>query len=236
MYKYLSIMFLTLTLVGCDPTSVQRAIDLLNTTGTSGQFSVADGLKQALDFGVDSSVKQLSAQGGYLNGIYKILLPEEAQKVINVVSKVPGFQNVEANIIKKINTAAEDAATKAGPIFVNAITSITFDDAMNILKGNNNAATTYLDGKTHTALYREFQPVIVNSLNKVGALDLYSDVVTKYNTLPLVEKKNPDISDFITERALDGLFGLIAKKEEGIRTDINQRTTDLLRNVFAQQD
>lgn len=236
MYKYLTIICLTLGLVSCDPQQMQTALDILNSTTSASQYSVADGLKEALNFGVDASVQKLSADGGYLNSIYKILLPEEAQKVVNIVSKIPGFQNIEANIIQKVNAAAEDAAKSAGPIFVSAITSITFNDAMNILKGNNNAATTYLNSKTQSPLFNEFKPVIVSSLNKVGVLDLYADAVNKYNTIPLVEKKNPDISEFITNKALDGLFALIAKKEEGIRTDISQRTTALLQNVFAQQD
>lgn len=236
MYKHITVLLLTLGLVSCNPQQLQTALDVLNSAGTSGQFSVADGLKQALDFGVDASVKKLSADGGYLNSIYKIILPEEAQNVVNVVKKIPGFQNIETQIIRKINAAAEDAATTAGPIFVSAIKSITFDDALNILKGNDNAATNYLNNKTHTSLANEFKPVIDNSLNKVGALDLYADIINKYNQIPLVQKKNPDISAFITERALDGLFALIAKKEEGIRNNINERTTDLLKNVFAQQD
>ncbi len=236
MYKYLSILCLTLGLVSCDPKQLQTALDIINSTAQGSQFSVADGLKEALNFGVDASVKKLSADGGYLNSIYKIALPQEAQNVVNLVKKVPGFQNIETRIISKINAAAEDAATKATPIFVSAIKSITFDDAMTILKGKNNAATQYLNNKTYNPLFNEFKPVIVNSLNKVGALDLYTDIINAHNKIPFVEQKNPDISKHITDKALVGLFALIAKKEKGIRTDVSQRTTDLLKNVFSQQD
>jgi len=234
MYKYLSILCLTLGLVSCDPKQLQSALDLIN--GASSGYSVADGLKEALNVGVDASVKKLSADGGYLKSIYKIALPQDAQKVVNVVKKIPGFQNVETRIIEKINTAAEDAASKASPIFVDAIKSITFDDAMNILKGKDNAATQYLNKKTYNPLFGEFKPVIISSLNKVGALDLYADIINAHNKIPFVVKKNPDISKHITDKALTGLFSLIAKKEKGIRTDVSQRTSDLLRNVFAQQD
>ena len=234
MYKYLSILCLTLGLVSCDPKQLQTALDMIN--GATGQFSVADGLKEALNFGVDASVKKLSSDGGYLNSIYKIALPQEAQNVVNVVKKIPGFQNVEANIIAKVNAAAEDAATKATPIFIDAIKSITFDDAMKILKGQDDAATQFLNKRTYSSLFNAFTPVIKTSLNKVGAIDLYADVINAHNKIPLVKDKNPDITKHITDKALVGLFALIAKKEQGIRTDVSQRTTDLLKNVFSQQD
>lgn len=227
---------MTLTLVSCDPKHLQTAMDILSETSSAGTFNVADGLKQALEFGVDNSVKRLSASGGYLNSIYKIALPEEAQKVIDVVAKIPGFDNVEQKILQKINASAEDAASKAGPIFLNAIRGITFEDATNILMGNDNAATSYLNQKTFNPLYGEFKPVIGNSLNKLGALDYWSEIVTAYNKIPLVKKVNPDLGDHIANKALEGLFSLIAVKEKGIRNDVNQRTTDLLKNVFAKQD
>jgi hypothetical protein len=235
MTKYLSILCLTLGLVSCDPKQIQSALDLLNSSGGTS-FSVADGLKQALEVGVDTSVKKLSAQGGYMNSVYKILLPEDAQKVINVVKKVPGFDNIEQRILSKINESAEDAAKKAAPIFVSAIRGMTFADATDILMGNQNAATTYLHNKTYNPLYGEFKPVIVNSLNKFGALDLWADVVETYNKIPLLQPLNPDMADHVTGTALKGLFSLIEVKEKGIRTDVTQRTTDLLKDVFAKQD
>jgi len=197
---------------------------------------VAAALKQALDRGVDQSVKTLSAQDGYYASIYKILLPEEATKVIDKLKFIPGFTNLEEEAIKKINKAAEDAATKAGPIFLNAIKQMTFDDAMSILMGEKNAATTYLHNKTYQPLYNEFKPVMVNSLNKFGALDLWADAINKYNSLPFVTKINPDLADHVNTKALAGLFALVEKKELGIRSDVSQRTTDLLKKVFAKQD
>ena len=231
-----SIFFLlTLFLISCDPKDLQKVLDSVSNVPLSNA-DIAAGLKQALDKGVEQSVTTLSAQDGYYASIYKIFLPEEATKVIDKLKFIPGFSNLEEEAIKKINKAAEDAASKAGPIFLNAIKSMTFDDVMKILMGEKNAATQYLHNKTYQALYNEFKPVMMSSLNKFGALDLWSDAVGKYNTIPFITKVNPDLADHVSNKALIGLFALVEKKELGIRSDISQRTTDLLKKVFAKQD
>jgi len=226
---------MTLSLVSCDPATLQKVLDTVGEAPLSN-LDISNGLKQALEFGVDNSVSFLSAEDGYYQSAYKILLPDEANKVIDKLAFIPGFKNLEAEMVKKINRAAEDAAKKAGPIFLDAIKSITFDDAKNILMGDKDAATQYLDNKTYSSLYSEFKPVLNNSLNKVGALDLWTNAITKYNSIPLLEDINPDLADYINTKALAGLFDLIEKKEEGIRADVSQRTTGLLQKVFAQQD
>lgn len=233
--KFLPFMLMSLFLVACDPKDVQKVFDSVGS-GVLSNADVAAALKQALDKGVDQSVKTLSAQDGYYASVYKILLPEEATKIIDKLKFIPGFTNLEEEAIKKINKAAEDAASKAGPIFLNAIKQMTFDDAMGILMGEKNAATTYLHNKTYQPLYGEFKPVMVSSLNKFGALDLWSDAINKYNSLPFVTRINPDLADHVTSKALVGLFALVEKKELGIRSDVSQRTSDLLRKVFAKQD
>ena len=235
MYKSLIVLLLTTTLISCDPQSLQKVLDTVSEVPLTN-LDVSNGLKEALQFGVDNSVDFLSAEDGYYASIYKILLPDEANKVLDKLSIIPGFDNLEEEMVKKINRAAEDAATKAGPIFLDAIKSITFDDAMNILMGADNAATQYLDNRTYNSLYGEFKPVLTNSLNKVGALDLWTSAITKYNSLPFVKDVNPDLADHINTKALIGLFDLIEKKESGIRNDISQRTTGLLKKVFAKQD
>lgn len=235
MYRVLIITLMTMTLTSCDPQTMQKVLDTVSEAPLT-ELDIANGLKEALNFGVDNSVKYLSAQDGYYRSVYKILLPDEANKVIDKLSFIPGFKNLESEMIKKINRAAEDAASKAGPIFVDAIKGITFNDAKNILMGSNNAATQYLNSRTYNSLYGEFKPVLVNSLNKVGALDLWTSAITKYNSIPLVSDVNPDLADHINTKALVGLFDLIEQKEAGIRTDISQRTTGLLKKVFAQQD
>jgi len=224
-----------LTLVSCDPKDLQKVLDTVGTSALSN-VDIANGLKEALEFGVDNSVNFLSAKDGFYKSAYKIVLPEEANTVIDKLKIIPGFSNLEEEMIKKINGAAEDAASKAGPIFVDAIRGISFDDAMNILMGQKNAATTYLHNGTYNSLYNEFKPVLVNSLNKFGVLDHWTNAVTKYNSLPFVTDVNPDLADHINTKALVGLFDLIEKKELGIRQDVNQRTTKLLKDVFAKQD
>lgn len=214
--------------------------DVLNKTkaklGTSGAGDIDLGLKQALEFGVKEAVDKLSADKGYLESPYKILVPEEAQFIITKVKMVPGFQDVEKQLIEKMNKAAELAAKKATPIFVNAITSLTIQDAMNILMGEKDAATRYLESQTRTQLYTAFMPEIQAALDEVHAREYWKSVVSAYNGLPLVKKVNPELDDHVNQKALDGLFSLIEVKEEKIRSDQSQRTTDLLKKVFAQQD
>jgi Protein of unknown function (DUF4197) len=231
--KKLSIVLMTLFLCSCDPKAWQTVMDNANTLTNA---DIANGLKEALNKGVEKSVQSLSAQNGYYDSVYKILLPDDAAKIIDKLKFIPGFENLEQEAIKKINQAAEDAASKATPIFVGAIRQLTFDDVMNILMGDKNAATQYLHRTTHTALYNEFKPVMNSSLNKFGALDLWTKAINKYNGLPFVKQINPDLADHVTGKALVGLFDLIEKKELGIRSDISQRTSDLLRKVFAKQD
>ncbi len=194
---------------------------------------VAGGLKEALNNGVESAVNQLSATNGYIESPYKILIPADAQKVIDKVKLVPGFQDVETKLVNQMNKAAEIAAKKATPIFVNAITSMSFNDAKSILTGPENAATTYLSSTSRAPLYNEFLPIIQSSLDEVNARSYWKTVVDAYNKLPFVKKMNPALDDHVNNKALDGLFSLIAVKEKGIRTDVNQRTSDLLKKVFG---
>ena len=216
--------------------------DLLNKAKNviEGESSMEDetgaALKQALNLGVDKAVKQLSADNGYLESPYKILIPEDAQKVINKVKMVPGFENVEKDLIDKMNQAAELAAAKATPIFLNAIKQMTIKDATNILLGEKDAATQYLDRTTRTNLYNAFMPVIQNSLDEVNARTYWRSVTEAYNKIPFVSKMNPELDDHVNTKGLDGLFSLIRVKEQGIRGDKDQRTTELLQKVFARQD
>ena len=234
MNKLIVLLFLV-PFTSCSPQSLNKVLETVNSS-TLSDSDIAGGLKEALNKGVDNSVKSLSAVDGYYKSAYKILLPEEADKVIKKLKFIPGFENFEGEAIKKINRAAEDAAKKAGPIFLSAIKQMSFNDVMNILMGEKNAATQYLHTNTNTKLYGEFNPVIVNSLNKYGALELWSNAINKYNKIPFVTKLNPDLADHVTNKSMDGLFSLIEIKENGIRTDVSQRTSSLLKRVFAKQD
>ncbi|WP_420460653.1 DUF4197 domain-containing protein [Neolewinella sp.] len=197
---------------------------------------VGNALKEALDQGVGKAVTSLSAQDGYLMSPYKILLPEEAQAIVSRVSALPGFGNVEQDLTLRINRAAELAAKKATPIFVGAIKGLTFQDAMNLLLGEDDAATRYLEGNTSQALTGEFQPVIRAALDEVNANEVWSKVVTAYNKIPFVQPTEPELDVYVTARALDGMFGLIEVKETELRDNPALRNTELLRKVFARQD
>jgi hypothetical protein len=197
---------------------------------------VATGLKQALEIGIGKGSDVLSQKGGYFNSVYKILLPPEARQVTDRLKAIPGFNKVEDIILEKINAGAEDAASRAKPIFVNAIKQMTFGDAMNILMGDKNAATEYLKRTTFQQLYNEFNPVIVTSLDKFEARKYWGDAVNTYNKIPFIKKVNPSLDEYVTNEALKGLFSMVEEKERSIRTNLAERTTDLLKRVFAKQD
>ncbi|WP_046745982.1 DUF4197 domain-containing protein [Kordia zhangzhouensis] len=214
---------------------LQQVVNQLPQGGI-GNADIAAGLRQALDFGIDKQVKKLTLKDGfYKNELVKILMPEELRKVDKALRDI-GLGSLADDGIKMLNRAAEDAVKEATPIFVNAVKDITFDDARNILLGADNAATQYLQGKTTTDLYNKFQPVIQNSFSKVGADRIWTNLIERYNTIPFVNKVNPDLTDYVTNEALKGVYTMIAVEEKKIRTKVNSRTTDLLKRVFALQD
>ena len=213
----------------------QKAVSAA-TGGALSNDEIGNGLKAALEIGISKGSEALSQKGGYLNSPYKILMPAEAQAVASKLKMVPGFDNVEAKLEEKLNAAAEDAAVKAKPIFINAIKSMTLKDAVNILMGEKNAATAFLKKATYDALYKEFTPIIVESLDKFEARKYWGDAVGSYNKIPLVKKANPSLEDYVTTEALKGLFSMVEKKELSIRSDKGERTSDLLKKVFAKQD
>lgn len=213
------------------PASIEDLVDVPLSSA-----DVAKGLKEALSIGTDEASAFLSAKDGYYKSAYKILLPEEARKVTDKLKVIPGFDQVEDVVLEKINRAAEDAAKSAGPIFLAAIKNMSINDAMGILMGEQNAATQYLHGSTYNSLYGEFQPVLYESLEKFNANKYWADAVNAYNKIPFIKKVNPELDRYVTEQALKGLFSLVEDKEKGIRSDISQRVTPLLKKVFAKQD
>lgn len=221
-------------LFGC--AEMQQVVNQIpNMTGTGG-LDISGGLKQALNNGIANQVSKLTQENGFFNNaLVKILLPEELQKVDTGLRKI-GLGSLADSGLKAINSAASDAVKEATPIFVNAITNMTFNDASNILMGNNNAATQYLQNSTSNALYTKFNPVVKNSFSKVGADKIWANIITKYNSIPLVDKVNPDLNDYVTQKAMEGVFKMIAVEEQKIRTDLTARTTPLLQKVFAMQD
>lgn len=227
--------FLAINLTAC--AELQQVVNQLpqGTIGI-GNTDIAAGLRQALDFGIDKQVTKLTQTNGfYTNNLVKILLPEELQKVDKGLRDI-GLGSLADEGIKALNRAAEDAVKEATPIFIDAVKGITFADAKNILLGSDDAATRYLNGKTNSALYAKFNPIIKNSFSKVGADQIWSNLITRYNSIPFTADVNPDLTDYVTGEALKGVYTMIAVEEKDIRTKTASRTTDLLKKVFALQD
>ncbi|MGB7394772.1 MAG: DUF4197 domain-containing protein [Pricia sp.] len=216
---------------------LQQVIDSLpQDSGAIGNAQIAEGLREALDKGIDKQVGRLTQEDGFFkNELVRIALPEELQKVDKTLRSI-GLGNLADEGLKVLNRAAEDAVGEATPIFVDAVKGITFNDAKNILLGADNAATQYLTGATQTELYDKFNPVIKTSFEKVGADRIWSNLINRYNNLPLTQDVNPDLTDYVTTEALEGVYTMIAVEEKQIRTQVSSRTSDLLRRVFALQD
>lgn len=232
--KKILIVFIAIHFVGC--AELQKVVNQIPNKGILSQGQIGSGLRQALDNGIKHQVSKLTSKDGfYRNELVKILLPKELQGVDKALRKI-GLSNIADEGIKVLNRAAEDAVKTATPIFVNAVKEITFNDAKNILLGEQNAATSYLEGKTKTTLYGKFNPVIKSSFGKVGADKVWKNLISKYNSIPFVKRVNPDLTDYVTTEALKGVFQMIAVEEKGIRQKVGLRNTDLLRRVFALQD
>lgn len=215
---------------------MQQVISQIPQTGTSGIVDISGGLKEALNNGISKQVSKLTATDGfYKNEAVKILLPDELKKVDTGLRRI-GLSSLADEGLKVLNRAAEDAVKEATPIFVNAVKNMSFTDAKGILLGNDNSATSYLQGSTSTALYGKFNPVIKSSFSKVGADKVWQNIITKYNSIPLVSKVNPDLTDYVAKQAMNGVFKMVAVEEKNIRTNISARTSPLLQKVFAMQD
>lgn len=205
-------------------------------TKSNSSIDIAAGLKEALNKGVTEQVSKLTKTDGfYKNEAVKILMPEELLKVDRTLRKM-GMSTLADDGIKALNRAAEDAVKEATPIFVGAIKNMTITDAKSILMGNETSATTYLQKSTTTALYAKFSPVVQTSLGKVGADLIWTSIIKKYNSIPFVKTINPDITDYVTNKSLDGVFKMITIEEKNIRTNLDSRTSDVLKKVFALQD
>lgn len=200
------------------------------------QFEISAGLKEALENGIDKQVSKLTATNGfYGNELVKIMLPDEL-KTVDARLRSIGLGSLADEGLLMINRAAESAVKEATPIFIDAIKKMSFNDAKNILLGQDNAATSYLQNTTNQELYNKFKPIIASSYQKVGADKIWNSIISKYNTIPLVEKVNPDLTDYTTSRAMEGVFTMIAVEEKNIRNSVTARSTETLKKVFALQD
>ncbi|MFV8362615.1 DUF4197 domain-containing protein [Flavobacterium sp. ZT3P35] len=232
--KKIIIVLVAVSLSSC--AEMQQVMNQFPQTQGIGGLDIAGGLKEALNNGISKQVSKLTATDGFFrNEAVKILLPEELRKVDAGLRRI-GLSSLADEGLKVLNRAAEDAVKEATPIFVDAVRNMTFNDARTILMGNQSSATTYLQNSTTTALYGKFNPVIKNSFTKVGADKVWSNIITKYNSIPLVNKVNPDLTDYVTNQALNGVFKMVAVEEKNIRTNLSARTSVLLQKVFAIQD
>lgn len=230
MKKLITILLLSVALSSCEI--------LTNLpTGTGGgvtETEAADGIKEALGQGLVKAVLQLNKEDGFFkDALYKVLLPPDAKKIENTLRDL-GMSKMVDKAILQINRAAEDAAGYAKPIFVDAIKSMTLSDAIGLVRNGDTSATHFFRVKTTDKLIAAFLPVIKSSLDKVEATKYYGDIVNTYNNFPTTIKKiNPDLPSFVTTKATDALFDLVAKEEVNIRQNIAARTTELLRKVFG---
>ena len=196
---------------------------------------VAAGLKEALTKGASKGSDLVSQVDGYFkNAEIKIPFPPEVQKVETKLRQM-GMGDQVDKFVLALNRGAEDAAKEAKPIFVTAIKQMTIQDAWSILKGEDDSATQYLKRTTTSQLSEKFKPVIQKSLEKTNATKYYKDLVTTYNKIPMVQKVNPNLDDYATEKAIGGLFVMVAKEEKSIRDNPTARTTELLKKVFSAQ-
>lgn len=205
-------------------------------TGELTETAIGNGLKEALAKGTERAVTNLSQKGGYSkNLLYKITVPQELQNFAGTLRKV-GLGNQVDLFEGKMNEAAEEACKQATPIFIDAITSMTLDDVRKILMGPENAATEYFKQKTYTSLKTNYFTVVRTKMEEIGMIADYNKLVTRYNNIPFSPKLDFNIEDYVTEKALSGLFSLVESTEKDIRQNPAARTTDLLKRVFAEQD
>ena len=233
------ILGISIILGACTSAQINQALsDANKAIGGSKPLTaneVGEGLKEALIVGISKGSDLVSITDGYFkNPEIKIPFPPDVKKVEDRLRQI-GLGGEVDKFIMTLNRGAEDAAKEAKPIFIAAIKQMTIDDAWAILKGEPDAATQYLKRTTSPQLKEKFSPVIQTSLDKVSATKYYKDLVTRYNSIPLVQKVNPDLNEYATELAMQGLFTMIAKEEKNIRQDPIARTTELLKRVFGAQ-
>lgn len=196
---------------------------------------VVQGLKEALNVGTNNSTSSASkVDGFYKNPLVFIPFPPEAQKIKSTVESL-GMKKEVQDFEMSLNRAAEEAAKTAAPVFIEAIKGMSVQDGFTILKGADNAATDYLKNRTSADLTAKFTPIIKNAIQKVEVTKYWNPVITAYNKVPFVEKQNPDLEKYVTARALEGLFKLIAGEEKKIRTDPLARVSDILKKVFGSK-
>lgn len=227
-----------IALAGCSQLNFPTDLSILQQGKGLSTAEVVQGLKEALTLGAEKSANSASQTDGFYKNVQLFIpFPPEAIKVKNTLEKV-GLNKPINDFVMSLNRAAEDASKRAFPIFKSAIISMTISDAMGILKGSNNAATDFLRSKTYSQLKDEFKPIVRQSISTVKVTNYWNPVATNYNRLTMLTgggQVNPNLEEYITEKAIDGLFKLVANEEVLIRKDPAARVTEILKKVFAQQ-
>lgn len=233
------LLLIAFSMLSCTSAQINQTLGGLNKS-VSGEkplttAEVGEGLKEALINGISKGADMVAQADGYnKNPEIRIPFPPDVKKVEDRLRQM-GLGGEVDKFVTTLNHGAEDAAKEAKPIFIAAIKQMTIDDAWGILKGEQDAATQYLKRTTTPQLKEKFRPVIQNSLDKVSATKYYGDLINTYNKIPLVQKVNPDLNEYATDLAIQGLFTMIAKEEKNIRQDPVARTTELLKRVFGSQ-
>lgn len=227
MKRFFTAILICSLFCGCDVIK-----QLPQSTGVT-ETEAGEGIKQALSQGLAGAVLRLNKEDGFFkDALYKILIPDDARKIENTLRDI-GLGSMVDKAILQINRGAEDAVGYAKPIFANAIKSMTIQDAIGLVRNGDTSATHFFREKTTAQLVAAFTPVIKSSLDKVNATKYYGDMVNKYNSIPLVKKLNPDLTGYVTAKATNALFDLVAQEERNIRNNFVARTTDLLKKVFG---
>jgi len=232
--KLVIVMLMLLLLISGSCATVQALLSkVVPATQELDEETIIAGLKEALAVGTKAAVNIVSAKDGYFtNSAIKIVVPEDMQDVEKKLRQI-GLGDKVDEFIRTMNQAAEKAATEAVNIFTEAVKQMTLEDARRILQGADNAATRYFEDKTRDKLYKNFDPVIKNAMEKVGVIKIFKFLMDNYNKIPLVKKININITDYVNNKALDGLFLMLAGEEKKIRHDPAARVTELLKKVFG---
>jgi len=245
--RILSFIAAILILTGCaEVLNILQSVSPVPLT----EEEVINGLKEALMTGAKNSAQRLAAENGYYgDAAIKILLPDEAKTIVDNISRIPGGDKLVQDVVLRINRAAEDAAKEVAPIFVNSVRQMTIRDAFNILNGADNAATGYLRSTTYTELYALYKPKIQSSTEKkivagVSTKDSWVALTGKWNSLANsvagrvanLKPVNTDLDDYLTNRALTGMFMKVELEELKIRKEVSARVSPILQRVFGSLD
>jgi hypothetical protein len=234
----LVVVFLSVSVIGCSSSSslldsATAILEGMNSDKPLTESEVGLGIKDALIQGITNGATELAKENGYASRpAIRIPFPEDAKFIEDRLRSL-GLNKEMDRVVSSLNNAAEDAALKAIPVFTSAIKKMTIQDAFSILRGDSVAATNYLRSATSTELTSLFAEPIAKSLDKVQATKYWSDVIGTYNQIPFIKKVDPDLNAYVAQKAIDGLFVMVAKEEQAIRENPAARTTDLLRRVFG---